>query len=311
MTTTNTIIMPNNGNLVYEQLSKDPKMDLFLDHLNKNTIPENNNFYVNIESELIKPCKISNKNSFIFECNGLINRLELVGFPMSQYILNLNHQNVATAIYNEERGNYYFDIATGLQKKESVLRQMSHMAYQDDEPLITNRQEFLNLNRIDKTEIIFPKNTVDFKFDEKIHIIAYGYFKNKNGWSEFTQKNIYVYPHSDNNCVLSLSHPTDSIDITVAGQGTIIVMLNAEEYEKIIIDENNSYYPFHRIKLKDPDQTYRGPQNNYLSEEINKNSLNLSRVNSFNIISIGCKITQINQHYWQIYYFPSRTQIFV
>lgn len=309
MKNTDTSIMSNTCDSVVNKSSENTYID-FLDYLKKNTISSNNYFYQGLDSCAFidnKPIDIIKKkdNVIIFSVNGLVNKIELFDAPISQYILNINGHNIMTATYDKNKKCYYFDLSIILKNEYSHLALLSKNYMEEDEPFVENRIDFLNLNCVDRLKIIMPKNLI--KINEKIQIISHGYFKNENNWSEFTQQCITNYPHYDNHNILIMNYPTDSIDITVTGHGTLIILINGFEYETLSINNKNSHFLFHRIKLKNPEQKLLGTHNLNLSEEINKNTINMSRVDTFEVISINCKVTKVSQNYYKIYNYPTMT----
>lgn len=293
------------------QSSKSTKHDLFLESITQNTFHvehciSNCESYAVLESrDVTKMC--NNASGLQFMCDGLINRLNLIDFPISQYTLSFNGQNVSTATINSS--GLSFDIAKNLKRTNSMMEILGAVLYSKDEPNISNRNEYFNMSRLDRIKIN-TCNNLTFELNEKLQIEAIGYFYENGNWSDLKSKIINVYPNPKNNMTLNLNHPTDSLDLHVKGRGTITFFINGEEYKQITIDKTNEFFPFHRIKLNDPDLIYIGKQNEHLSDEINKNTLNLSRIDGVTLVVIECEVTRIHQHFFNIYSYPERIQMF-
>lgn len=85
-------------------------------------------YYANLENRCIDIVTLnSNKVRIKFVCDGLISRLNLIDFPITQYTLSLNDSNVATATLSKENG-ITFDITKSLQNKMSYMSALSALA---------------------------------------------------------------------------------------------------------------------------------------------------------------------------------------
>ena len=247
--------------------------------------------------------KLTQNNRINIVSNGLINKISLLDFPIGQYILSINGQNCATAKYDNNNNCYIFDLANNTS---NILNIYKEVAVAANEPKIDNRQDYLNLSRIDVAQIITPSN---LKLKNMHTIKLHGYF-NKNDitdplnniWSETTQI-IKIYP--DVTYRLNLNHPTESIDIkTDSDIGTIILQIDDTHYSF------SSSSKMQRIKFNNPQKLYFGEQNNHLTEEINENVINLSRVNNLLLCLLDCKLAHIYQNYYDIYTYPQRERLF-
>jgi len=61
-----------------------------------------------------------------------------------------------------------------------------------------------------------------------------------------------------------------------------------------------------KLKFYNRKKLFMGEQNKYLSDHINENVINLSRVNSIFLIVFDCKIQELYQNYYQTYTYPER-----
>lgn len=210
---------------------------------------------------------------------AIVNRIELLDFPDGEYNLLLNKYwcchstcidgritfDITSALKNTKMGNY--DLGTVIDIKPDIRK---------NEPIITNRDDFLNMYNIDSVAL----DTKQIKFMPHIatlHIKMYGYFFENNAWTTLTSRNYEHYSDVGDNYRLMLSPNfyTESIDFYVEGSGTIKLLIDDVLYDQLsIIDETTPYYRM------------------VLSKECNGEKLKNAL-----IIVIGCKIVKILQNY--------------
>jgi hypothetical protein len=228
---------------------------------------------------------------------GLINKITLIDFPLSQYILQLNGHNSATAIYNSENGHFEFDFTKSMSK---TLDDFNSITRSSDEPNIKNRQQYVNFDRIDQIRIIIPKG---LQLNQKHTYSFHGFFKVKDQWIE-CDKEFVLYPYNTHS--LFFNHVTESIDLKVnKNDGTIIVYVNHTELCRFKTTTNLT-----RITFANPNQILKGRQNQYLSDEINQKSLNMSRVYKFDVVVLDCQLLDVRQNFYAIYNYPERMRMF-
>jgi len=224
---------------------------------------------------------------------GTINEINLLNFPLGQYILSVQGTNIATAKYNNK--NYTFDIANSNSEMLSLFKSV---AICNDEPIMANRNEYLNLSRIDTINITVPKS---INLDKKCLIEMKGYFKKDNNWNH--ESNIFsIYPYDTYS--LNLNKITESIDIMADNDGEIIFIIDTVKY-------NIPVGPIMtKISFRNNETKYIGIQNTYLPN-LNEHTINFSRIDSVSIIVLNCKITKLYQNYYETYSYPERNQLFV
>lgn len=262
------------------------------------------NTYAILEKNIIKT-QYHQENRFKLYIYGIICCIKLKNLPMSQYTLILNGHNAMTGKFiNDE---CIFDFR---QHQSNILKKSIMEARCLDEPEIDDRDNYLNFNRIDVSNISFPK-TLNFNYNHKIDMELTGYFKTNEEWL-YTTKNIDIYPHPKNNLILSINHPTDCIDILLLPQynnieGDILLYIEDKLYKTLKATNAKLYQ---RIKFEDPDLKYQAAQNNYLSEFINKNTLNFSMIYDARFVLINCEIGEIHQYFYNIHRYPERYIMF-
>jgi len=247
--------------------------------------------------------------------NGLVNRIELVDFPYGQYTLSLNGRNVATAKYDKKNCKHYFDFTdSGTRSHEldifiSITKGFS-------EPIIENRHEYLNFDRIDNVEIIYSGLCENLK--EMHNIVIHGHLLVNSKYVEMS-KNIIVFP---NTYILQLEHVVESMDIETNGNGNGNIVMKLCEDDIAFFNVKS---PNMRIKFNNPNKHYYrkllttglddktinycnsafGCINDFLSEEININTINLYG-KTLSIVPIGCEIKCITFHCYIVYKYPER-----
>jgi hypothetical protein len=263
-------------------------------------------------------------NSIRVVSQGMIDRISLDSFPVGQYTLSINGQNCSTARYNTARKCFEFDFSG---KRSSLLDAMITVSQNvKDLPQFPNLEKYLNCERVDKL-IIFPSVELP---EGEYTISLHGYFPSNIHPPKFAgpyvEKTMIkkVYPHSTYN--LSLNHPTDCLDIFLGlspetTDCTVIMELDGYEALRYDYHELNDHtqccvnkqrwgFEGLRIKFNNPDLYYMGAQNLQLPEEINKHTINLSRVSTISIITINCRLVKCVQSYFMTYRYPSRTAMY-
>ena len=108
-----------------------------------------------------------------------------------------------------------------------------------------------------------------------------------------------------------MHHPTDSIDIyftEISPLSECLLIINNEIYKHLKFDEIK--IGRQRIKCKSIGKDYFGPQNTCLSDYINENTINFSRIDCVKLIVNNCSIQKINQNVFITYLYPDREKIF-
>lgn len=235
--------------------------------------------------------------------DALINKITLLDFSIGHYTLSLNGQNVSTARLNFTTQRFEFDLNLKPSQTLDHYKEVSVCLF---EPVIENRKDYLNLGRIDKINIFGSKN---LKLNKYHTIRLHGYFLIDDKWIE-TNKDITVYPHDTH--TLNIYQPTESLDISIEGNGAIFMKINGHSYGDLLLHQNHLQKNQNqlRIKFKNSQRILEGEQNRFLSDEINKNVINMSRIHDVTFITLNCKIINITQHCYGIYTYPERRRVF-
>ena len=133
--------------------------------------------------------------------NDLINYIELVDFPYGQYTLSLNGRNVATAKYNKVTKQHVFDF-TNPENRSDELNIWIDIAKGSVEPVIQDRECYINFGRIDTVEIICTNLHSNFKFNDVHRLRLHGYILSGEKFVEkcrevlcFPNKTYRIVPH--------------------------------------------------------------------------------------------------------------------
>lgn len=241
-----------------------------------------------------------------FYTNVLCKKITLLNFPCGQYMLNLNGENCATArCENVTNSNidYSFDFS---QEQSKTLQKWINCAIDPTEPIIENREHYLNLSRIDGIRI---NSSTPFQDGVPYRIKLEGYSKIENMKWETTigEKIIEIYPNSYQ---MNMNHPTDCIDfslnkINILDNAQMMIRIDGEMYAHYTFNESNANI---RIKCKNlPNKTFqKGAQNWLLSENINQNTINFSRINNVELILVNCTFSSVYQYRYMCYAYPAR-----
>lgn len=278
---------------IVQSMSTLPISDSFYVH--------NKNIYAQLEQlDIDKNCISHNsKNALRLFSNIMCNKIVLLNFPIGQYTLNLNGNNVATAKFID--GNYTFDFNANKSDTLIATIQSLNKSFPDT---FENKSCYLNLAKIDTIKLI---SSVFFDNDTQYKIKFEGY----NQILVKTSKICCAYVNTVN---LNLNHPTDCIDLHLQKinpnlESKMIFRLNDYEYATYSSPELNSII---RIKCKNlPTMQFeKGAQNCYLSENINQNTINMSRIDRMELILINYSFQKGTQHYYMCYRYPYRIAMF-
>lgn len=280
---------------------------------NPSTLPMSDTMYVHSETEyaLLERCDISNEMTKLppktikIYGNMICKKITLLNFSCGQYILNLNGQNCATARcenITKDNIDYVFDFS---QERSKILETiMSASTAVGVEHITENKEHYLNLCRIDNIRI---NSSVNFQDGISYRIKLEGYSKDDNNEWTFDEKIMEVYPNSYR---LNLNHPTDCIDLQLKKinqfeNGTMILRIDGKIYAKCKFHYDSIGL---RIKCKNlPNISFpKGAQNNLLSENINQNTINFSRVDVVELILTNCTYSSAHQYRYMCYHYPSR-----
>lgn len=239
-----------------------------------------------------------------FDAIGYINKILLLDFPKTcNYKLVLNGQDITIANYNNDIAMYQF---TFDKNKDGAFICNNIPCFEFSQNTVgtfvdIDDKIYLNFDKIDSSKIILiPK----IKLRNKHHIRLSGKFKQNNVWIEGFYDTVIYAPY--NNLSVFINNPTDSLDIkSNSDHGNIILLMNGYKYGTF-----KSSTKMMRIKFYDENLQTIGRQNEYLSDEINKTTINMSKIDSLRLIQSNCKIIELYQNYYNIYNRVDDTLVF-
>lgn len=263
---------------------------------------------------LLKPMT-SHKKRMNLLISGLVDRIELNDFPYGQYTLSINGHCVATAKYNKCTRKHIFDFTDENNRSQELDVCINVFKY-PNEPSLSDRQNYLNFDRVDTTEILYSTELNDIH-----HITFHGHMIFNDSYVE-KSKEIIVSPYT---YILRPFSIIESIDVKTRGNGQLIVKIDEDDVglfqinsPKIRIKFNNPHKVYNQIPMLQYDgisaphvelinQSW-GRFNHFLSEEININTVNLcSKAVSF--IPLGCTIDHVVLHRYVLYRYPERVPL--
>lgn len=234
----------------------------------------------------------------IINSNCHCSSIELVDFPKFQYTLDIFGKTIATS-----SNNNIFDL-TDSNTLESIKNITAETILQ---PLTENNNyldltiygTYLNLN--------YPSNLI---LNKKHEIRVCGYFLINNKWI-WKKETIFVYPYNTYEC--RIDGPTDSLDLKLKfynnlENAKIIVMIDNEQHYTYTFNQN---YPENiKLKFKTLSTKFLGSHNKCLSDYINTNSLNFSRVQTMHFVLLNCELINVKQYQYVIYTYPGKKEMF-
>jgi hypothetical protein len=121
------------------------------------------------EDRLSSP--VFEKNLVTLPSIGIINKIELINATSNDYILVINGHETIKADQNDN--NYIFNLDSDHVPPNNILSRLKDIAI-GKEPEISNRKDYLNLQRIDTARI-----KTDCETDwNNVQIVVHGYFSN-------------------------------------------------------------------------------------------------------------------------------------
>jgi hypothetical protein len=242
------------------------------------------------------------ETGIVITTDGIIDRISLIDFPQNQYTLSYNKQNCATAQFCIDSGVYEFNFT---DKQSSTLTnliyQQSHSARTPSIPLGVDRTKYLDCARGAR---IYCSNLASLT--GVYHLSLHGYFP-PNKWekgAQYVEQTRTFTVNPSNTYSIPIGFPTESIDVETNQSGTIILQFDGYDCVQFPVKKDLT-----RIKFNNPKRLLEDRQNGYLSDKINRSTINLSNT-IVEILAIDCNITSIYVHNYGIYHYPSYNRAF-
>lgn len=258
------------------------------------------NKYINMNS-LTKRYFIKIAQEYAF------NKIILHNVPDSVYTFTINGNNITTfkKITNfPELNDYILDIKK-INFRNNLLNDKIELIKIDE-------NNYIDLTKIDQARISYQKGI--FNDDDVIHYSLYGYKYDK--LNQTFKKQNTKYKYFINTTKLFLNSPTKFITIYAetidkTKSGNIYFYLDGIMVNNICIkSENNEYIRINFDKIHNYLIKPSGIEEKYLTEKINLETLNISRINDVQIASSNVKLSDIVVSYFQTYNMKYMNQIF-
>jgi hypothetical protein len=230
----------------------------------------NNTYSVLLRNE--KDVCLNTSHIYKIHCDMLINKIVLHDFPNSgDYYLRANGYNLATAKLID--GQLIFDLN---KPKSNKLTEIINSTMTDNDKNVPNRNNYLNTSRIDCLEILATVPLV------KEHKLSINGLINYNDDLFHKCVNYTIYP---NEVELNFQHIVKEIDFYNKNKFEIRLRINGLIYGPFESSSSKYFGEFVKFKFENWASIFNGIENEYLSESINNNSINCSRIDNFSIIA--------------------------
>ena len=288
------VIKPNQKfEIVFDSKNKNYKDIFYTDKQSYYSILTNFDYV--IEFNLTKEYKI-------YQTNCLISKIILDDFPIDQqYIMRGNGSDLATAKINNNKITFNIDS----EKRSNMLSTFVNLVKSSNENDIDERDKYLNIGSLVDFGFLTNKKLVN-----RYNIKLTGLYFNDNKWIEDT-KNYLIFPYEYN-----LGH--------LIGVTKELFFYCDNAFEIGLRIEGVFYGPFSSNKIQNCFKNYikfnfdgwnnivNGKQNEYISGEINRKSINLCRLNNFSVILLsGSNKLNLYHYVYKIYDINFCSKIFI
>ena len=227
-------------------------------------------------------------NKYKLHIDGLIKKIILKNFPnKGSYFLICNGFNLATAqLINEE---LTFDL--NKQNRSNKLSEFIKIAIGENEEDIEDRNSYLRTGRIDFFEILATEPLTD-----PCLVKLEGLFYNENKW----EKGICEYQVYPNEKELYLQHLVKELDFYGNESFEMSLRIEGKLYGPFVSKPHNTFNHLIKFKFSGWEDIVKGVQNNYLSNDLNKQVINCSRLDNISVVST-VKQLQFANYTYKIY----------
>jgi hypothetical protein len=224
-------------------------------------------------------------NKYKIHADGLINKIILENFPnKGSYFLRTNGFNVAAAKLID--GKLTFDL--NKQNRSNKLSEMIKLSVGENEGHIEDRDSYLNTGRIDCFEILATEPLTD-----PCLLKLEGLFYDENKWEKCIRK-YQVYPNEKD---LDLNHLVKELDFYGNESFEMSLRIGGVLYGPFVSKPNNMFHNLIKFKFSGWEDILIGVQNRYLSNDLNKQVINCSRLNNISVVSNVKQLHFVNYTY--------------
>jgi len=280
------------------------KFEIFSDLKNsyKDIFYTNNDTFYSILTKFTHTIKFNlTKQYKIYQPDCLISKIILDDFPINQqYIMRGCGANLATAQVINNKPIFNIDN----EKPSNMLSGIINASITENDKNIDDRNKYLNISKIDDFGFLTNKY-----LENNYNVKLLGLYYKDNVWIKDV-KNYSIYPYET--CLNYLRDITSSLWFTCNWGFKISLKLNGLIYGPFTSKFDNKY-KMHSIKFNFDgwNDIIDGKQNKYVSDEINKKSINLSQIENISVILIdGEKEIYLYQYAYKIYYIDGCFEMF-
>lgn len=259
-----------------------------------------------LKSNTLDYLKIPQVNYIKITQDYLIKKIVLHNVPETNYLLKINGTNAATfkkiSCVNPDPVLNNYDYYVDIENLSNCIIDIFK----------SNNKTYIDSMKIDNLCISYPKNT---NFNNEYIYYTLGGIKFNQMNETFEEINT-KYKYYLNTTGLYFSHPTYFINVLAKKQnpnkeGNIYFYINGIEIKNLVV--SNDKQDIYRINFNDIDKIIKkkyAQQDKYLSSKIASQTINLSRVNDFQIAFSNVIIKDITQFYYNVYSLPEMVQLF-
>ena len=238
----------------------------------------------------------------IYQTNSLITKIILDDFPIDQqYIMCANGSNLATAKIINNKLTFNIDS----EKRSNILSTFVNLAKSSNEKDIDEREKYLNIGRLDDFGFLTNK-----KLENRYNVKLTGLYFNDNKWVTDT-KNYVIFPYEYKlNFLIGLTKELYFYSDTAFEIGLRIdgVFYGPFLSKKI----QNCFKNYIKFNFDGWNNIINGKQNEYVSDEINRRSINMCKVNNMSVVLLtGSKNLNLYHYVYKMYDMEYCSKIFI
>jgi len=238
----------------------------------------------------------------IYLTNCLISKIILDDFPITQqYIMCANGSNLATANLINNKPTFNIDS----KKRSNMLSTFVNLAKSPNENDIDDRDKYLNIGQLVNFGFLTNK-----KLGDIYNIKLTGLYFNDNKWIKDT-KNYLIFPYEhDLGRLIGLTkelyfYSDNAFEIGLRIEGIFYGPFFSKKTQ-------NRFKNYIKFNFDGWNDIVNGKQNEYVSDEINRKSINLCKLNNFSVIQIaGSQKINLYHYVYKTYDINYCSKIFI
>jgi hypothetical protein len=238
----------------------------------------------------------------IHQTNCLISKIILDDFPITQqYTMCGNGIDFATAQLINNKPTFNIDS----KKRSTILSTFINLATSPNEHDIDERDKYLNIGRLVNFGFLTNEN-----LENRYNVKLTGLFFYANKWIKNTE-NYVIFPYeNDLNFLIGLTkelyfYSDDAFEIGLRIEGVFYGPFLSNKIQ-------NSFENYIKFTFDGWNNIVNGKQNEYVSDEINRKSVNLCKLNNISVILIdGSKKLNLYHYSYKMYDMEYCSKMFI